>query len=92
MIDDRFASAEPRTLRFNLDPAVEVRLASQEQPGVDSIVLEASGVVLSLSITGATGPRVVDGCFGLGFGVPVATRALELRITAAAVRSEIAWT
>ena len=50
-----------------------------------------AGARIELGVTGAIEPRVVPGCFSAGFGVPVATQALEWRVTGSTVRTEIVW-
>ena len=88
ILEDHFPSELPRTLRFNLDPGVNVELPA---PDGASLVLVAARSRLALRVDGASDPRLVEGCYSRGFGVPVATRALELRVNAARVRTEIAW-
>ena len=90
IIEDRFPGDAPRSLRFNLAPAVAPELAAAAA-GTQRVELRIGERTILLEVTGAGAARVVEGCHSEGFGVPVATRALEIEVAAHATRTVIAW-
>ena len=91
-IDDTLDLSAERRIVFNLDPAVRCEQATAETNGVRFILAHEAGPSVVITISGANDPRVGDGCFSIGYGVPVPTRNLSARMVGPRARTEICWT
>ncbi len=90
-ISDTLTLGAPRRLVFNLDPAIWCADLSAESGEVRCTLLDAEGRTVRLCITGADSPRIEPGCFSLGYGVPVATSRLTMRLTGESARTTFSW-
>lgn len=91
-INDSLYDSRRRWITFNLDPAVAVESISLD----DDAMLSASlrhhdGLILNLTSARASSFEVVDGCFGLGYGQPVANTAIRILMGAPTARTTIRW-
>jgi hypothetical protein len=88
---DHLAQDGERFLRFNFDPAVSIEGLGLDGDGVTCELVHEAGVRLSLVSHGVTNPTVGEGVFSIGYGVPIATQSLALKLPGPSAHTVIAW-
>jgi hypothetical protein len=91
VIEDALDLVGERWLVFNLDPAVRVEALRAHEGSVHCVLAHADGVSVSVRVEPGATPRIADGCFGLGYGIPTATRSLQVGMSAPHARTELRW-
>lgn len=90
-IRDHLDLEAPRLLRFNLDPAVTVQDLRGDGETVTCELVHAKGVRLRLVSRGVNNPTIGEGCFSIGYGVPIATVSLVFPLVGASAHTVIRW-
>jgi hypothetical protein len=90
LIEDEFESDTERAIVFNLDPGVRSESPKSEARGRWDLQ-PPSGRVIVLEVEGCLSSASEEGCFSLGYGIPVPTRKLTFSLSAARVRTRIRW-
>lgn len=80
-----------RLMKFNLDPAVTVEGLVVDADSVTCILVHARGTRLSLVSRGVGNPSIGDGCFSIGYGVPIDTRSLSFELLGPTAHTVIGW-
>lgn len=92
VIDDELNLDSPRNLNFNLDPSMQCKSIHQKSEVASCQFRHSSGMTITIEIQGCRHTSIQDGCFGLGYGMPVPNKKLVSEISAYQVRSTIKWT
>jgi hypothetical protein len=90
-IHDHLDLDAERLLWFNFDPAVSVEGLGVDGDAVNCELVHEAGVRLSLVSHGVASPTVGKGVFSIGYGVPIATQSLALKLLGASAHTVIAW-
>jgi hypothetical protein len=90
-IEDELESHAERWLIFNLHPFVHVRDLTVASQRARCILLHDDGACIELSIVGAASAEAADGCFGRGYGVPVSTSSVRVRMSQRTASTRLVW-
>ena len=90
-IEDTLDLAAERRLVFNLDPAVSCVMMAAEGDTVRCTLAHPRGLRLQLAVHGGAEPVIGDGCFSIGYGAPVPTRNLSVKMSRASAHTQMIW-
>lgn len=90
-IYDNCAAKEKKYLLFNVDPKVEVEIIYKKEYDIKVILHHDDGGEVFVTISGAGSPKILNGYFSKGFGIPIENKMLKVLMSTNSAKTTFTW-